>query len=393
MLYRLRAVFIGALGLKLASLVHADYQEIWDNQRGLCTFDFDNPSGYFAYNGAGIEDETASTGVGSGADDHPFIVYCKFHFRDQADVVTQSVTYRNNAIVPTVVVPFTDAPVTSLVPGSNAECTVYPGSSILQGFDLEETYALNSATPIPPFLTSTIVVVPTSAVTTTTSTSTLTQPTETTVTPDTVTSTVATGTRTVLGKSTLTTKTVTITPWARTVKKVAITYSTTTLSCIPPKKQRRSTRGDRALAAARDVFARQDNTNVETATCYGQQVTPTVINTVFTTSTTSTETIVEQTLTTTTVVNTVTAPVPTAIQNVQATTTFTPTFTRYRWTLLPRATFTSTISITNTVTKLPKTALTPCVKPTATPQPISGGAQCKSPTTTVKNGCQKVMCH
>jgi hypothetical protein len=205
-------------------------------------------------------------------------------------------------------------------------------------------------------------------------TSTVIQPTETTVTLSTVTSTVATGTKTVVGSPSLTTKTVTITPWTRTVKKLSVTYTTTTLSCIPPPNSgRRNSRQNRAIAAANEVFARQDNTNIETATCFGQQVTPTVVNTVLSTVTTTTETIVEQSLTTATVVNTITAPAPTTIQNVVATTTYTPTFTRYRWMVLPRAIVTKTIAITNTVTKLPKTALTPCVKPTPAPLPIAGG--------------------
>jgi hypothetical protein len=147
------------------------------------------------------------------------------------------------------------------------------------------------------------------------------------------------------------------------------------------------------MAAAAEIFARQDNANAETATCYGQKVTPTVTNTIMSTTITTTETVVEQSLTTTTVVNTVTAPAPIDIQNVIATTTFTPTFTRYRWTVLPRATVTKTLAITNTVTKLPKTALTSCVKPTVMPVPVGGGGQCKNPTTQVANGCKKIVCN
>lgn len=195
-----------------------------------------------------------------------------------------------------------------------------------------------------------------------------------------------------LGKPTLTTKTISITPVARTVKKFAITYTTTTLSCIPPKSDKdRNRRGDRAAAAARAIFERQENSDIETATCFGEQVTPTIVNTVLTT-TTSTETVVEPTLTTTTIVNTVVAPAPTAIQNVKATATLILTFTRYKWTVLPRATVTSTFLLVNTVTKLPNTKLKPCAMPTAMPGPRPEAPQCKSPTTTMKNGCKKIEC-
>jgi hypothetical protein len=61
--------------------------------------------------------------------------------------------------------------------------------------------------------------------------------------------------------------------------------------------------------------------------------------------------------------------------------------------VLPRAIVTKTIAITNTVTKLPKTALTPCVKPTPAPLPIAGGPKCKNPTTQVASGCKKIVCN
>jgi hypothetical protein len=159
---------VGVISLLFTGAVQAqDSQDVYNNQRGLCTFEFDNAGGYFAYNGGSIPDGTWDTAVGSGAADHPFIVYCKFQFVGQAERVTQTATYRNTNVVPTIVVPFTNAPVTSIVPGSPAECTVFPGSVAIQGFALSETYALVPATSIPPFVTSTTVVVPTSAVTTT----------------------------------------------------------------------------------------------------------------------------------------------------------------------------------------------------------------------------------
>jgi hypothetical protein len=135
---------VGVISLLFTGAVQAqDSQDVYNNQRGLCTFEFDNAGGYFAYNGGSIPDGTWDTAVGSGAADHPFIVYCKFQFVGQAERVT------------------------SIVPGSPAECTVFPGSVAIQGFALSETYALVPATSIPPFVTSTTVVVPTSAVTTT----------------------------------------------------------------------------------------------------------------------------------------------------------------------------------------------------------------------------------
>ncbi|CAN9152389.1 unnamed protein product [Alternaria alternata] len=389
----MRTILHAGLILQLSCRIAAQgYQEIGNPDRGYCSFDFDNPTGYFAYNGINGGD----TQVGSGGSTHPFLVICNFQFIGQADRVTQTVAYSNTAIVPTVVVPFTNVPVTSLVPGSNAQCTAVAGTTYDSFFQIQETYVLNSQTSVAPFITSTVVVVPTSALTTTTTTTTLVQQTETTVTPDTVTSTVATGTKTVLGRPTLTTKTVTITPWARTVKRVSITYTTTTLSCIsPPKVGRSSPRQEgRAAVAARAVLARQDNTDIETATCFNPtSSTPTIVNTVMSTSTT-TSTIVEQALTTTTTISTVTAPAPTAIQNVQATSTLVLTFTRYRWTVLPRSTVTSTISLVNTVTKLPNTPLKPCVRPIPTPPPGSGSGapQCHNPTINVGNRCQKVQC-
>jgi len=410
----MRTVLHAGLILQLSCRIAAlEYQEVGTVDRGYCSFDFDNPTGYFAYNGM----DGAPPAVGSGDSLHSFLIICNFQFIGQADRVTQTAAYSNTAIVPTIVVPFTDVPVTSLVPGSNAQCTAVAGSTSDSFFQIQETYVLNSQTSVAPVTSSTVVVVPTSVLTTTSkcatelnqftkspryanvltaTTTTLTQQTETTVTPDTVTSTVATGTKTVLGKPTLTTKTISITPWARTVKRVSITYTTTTLSCIPPPKAGRSSprQEGRAEIAARAVLARQDNTDIETATCFNPtSTTPTIVNTVLSTSTT-TSTIVEQALATTTTISTVTAPAPTAIQNVKATSTLVPTFTRYRWTVLPRSTVTSTISLVNTVTKLPKTPLKPCVRPAPTPPPGSGSGkpQCQNPTTIVGNGCQKVQC-
>ncbi|KAB2098860.1 hypothetical protein AG0111_0g12964 [Alternaria gaisen] len=395
MLSTMRTVLHAGLILQLSCRIAAQpFQIVGTPDRGYCSFDFDNPTGYFAYNGI----DGGDTQIGSGGTDpfHSFLVICNFQFIGQADRVTQTAAYRNTAIVPTIVVPFTDVPVTSLVPGSNAQCTAVAGTTSNALFQIQETYVLNSQTSVAPSTSSTVVVFPMSVLTTTTTTTTLIQQTETTVTPDTVTSTVVTGTKTVLGKPTLTTKTVSITPWARTVKRVSITYTTTTLSCIPPPKVGRSSprQEGRAEVAARAVLARQDNTDIETATCFNPtSSTPTIINTYIFTSTT-TSTIVEQALTTTTTISTVTAPAPTAIQNVQATSTLVPTFTRYRWTVLPRTTVTSTISLVNTVTKLPKTPLKPCVRPTPTPPPGSGSGipQCQNTTTIVGNGCQKVQC-
>jgi hypothetical protein len=167
MSFSFTAKIFGTLGLLLTRTAQAQfdgYQEVSHNQRGLCTFDFDNPNGYFAYNGVAESDWTGD-GVGSGADDHPFVVLCDFQFVGQANRVTQTVTYRNTKIVPTIVVPFTNAPVTNIVPGSPAECTVFPGTD--RPFSIEETYALVPATSIAPFVTLTTVIVPTSAITTT----------------------------------------------------------------------------------------------------------------------------------------------------------------------------------------------------------------------------------
>lgn len=138
------------------------FQEVGDADRGRCTFDFDNPSGYFAYNGVG----RGLPRVGNGENDHAFLVFCKFQVNGQAGLVTQSATWKNAAIVPTIVVPFTDMRVTNLVQRSNVECTAVAGSTYDSFWQVQETYALNSATSIPPFVTSTTVVVPTSVLTT-----------------------------------------------------------------------------------------------------------------------------------------------------------------------------------------------------------------------------------
>jgi hypothetical protein len=121
---------------------------------------FREPRWYFTY--TGTDYKSGDRGIGNCSPDHTLVIVCQFEFIGQADGVTQTETYRNTAIRPTVVVPFPNAPVKSIVPGSIARCT-----AIADPYELEDSYALVPNTPIPPIETSTVVVVGTSALTTT----------------------------------------------------------------------------------------------------------------------------------------------------------------------------------------------------------------------------------
>ncbi|EMC91731.1 hypothetical protein BAUCODRAFT_302490 [Baudoinia panamericana UAMH 10762] len=352
----------------LTSLVAAQCSEVWTNSKNGCTFDFTNPNAIFAYYEETYDtDGNQALGI-CGPDNQGFTAVCVFYFVGQANQVTATGTYSTSSSQPsTDVFPFSNVPATSLVPGAPVTCTILPNipATYIQGFSLVETFTIAQSIPIPPVTSTTTVAVPTVAVTTTTSTSTLIQPTATTITPATVTATTATGTKTVLAKTlALTTSTITITQPVRTSQRITIATTTTTLSCLPGKKQKRASpdvRRAQALPQHNPIFARQDATTTETPTCnQPAPTTPTITATAFSTVTTSTSTETDVVFTTSTSTSTVTLPTPTSYLSVEATTTRTLTFTLYTWTILPASTVTQTKTFTNTKTVLPKTHITAC---------------------------------
>ncbi|ORY04754.1 hypothetical protein BCR34DRAFT_604721 [Clohesyomyces aquaticus] len=357
--------------------------DIYNNARVACSFNFNDPSAIFAYTSETFPGDW-TVGIGSFSVPPGFTWICTFPIIGGGQLV-QTVTTQITAAPPaTLVVPFPSVTVGSLMPGGTVSCTVRAGIS-QNGFAFIESFAL---VPNPtPVTSDTVVLVPTAGLTTTTTTTTLVQATETTLTPGAVTVTVATGTSTIRAKPTLTTKTITITLPPRTARVVSITTSTTTLTCLPSRhKIRRENRYERAVYDAADELFHRD-VATETPSCFSSITTPTVYNTILSTTTTGTDTIVEVALTTTTSINTVTAATPTSFQSVLATITQTPTRTRYWWTVLKPTTVTKTWALTKTVTRVPK-GLTACTKGTPAPQP----SKCRNPVVSQSNGCVLKTC-
>ncbi|KAF2642713.1 hypothetical protein P280DRAFT_272318 [Massarina eburnea CBS 473.64] len=367
----LTPAILAALSLNLISLTHAlppesdNCEYIYNNPRQDCSFNFyddgdDDPS-YFLY--------TIETGRYSGDDfigycpdggeSYYFAISCNYRQRDGGGWVGPFNGGYSNFVHPipaTITVPLSDLPVSSLYPGVDFSCNVLPGTSSYSG--LTDRFTLRN-TPTPRTVTATVVV-PTEATSTSTTTSTLVGTSSTTTTLSTVSVTKTGKATTTL--STRTSTTITITPAPRTMKKNAIFYTTTTLSCIPTDGQGT---GDPDADTDTEDDPTPDSFNGwdysgEAATCYSRFVTPTITTTQYTTSTNKQVIYINTSFQFSTTTTTITAPAPTSYTKVTSTVTKTKVETRSKYTVNPVLTTTKLSVRTNTVTKWPAGPMTYC---------------------------------